>query len=172
MMNRKHPIAVVRQREQGYRRAYRTEKVPLDESLIDAPTAGSFSRESGYELARYFLTRPEVSRVFDPPRPDALFAANDHAAMGALRAAWELGIIIPDEVAVVGFDGLPETAFTVPSLTTAAQPVEEVAAVAAERLLRHLTPTDVTDEPKTFWLKPQLVLRESTEGVKARRSQQ
>jgi LacI family transcriptional regulator len=164
MINRNHPIAVVHQREQGYRRAHRAEKVLVDESLIDAPTAGSFSRESGYELARHFLTRS--------PRPDALFAANDHAAMGALRATWELGITVPDEVVIVGFDGLPETAFTVPSLTTVAQPVEEVAAVATERLLRHLTQTDATGEPKTFWLKPKLMLRESTEGVKARQSHQ
>lgn len=164
MIKRNHPIAVVRQREKGYRRAHKVEKVAVDESLIDAPTAGSFSRESGYELARYFLTRS--------PRPDALFAANDRAAMGALRAAWELGITIPDEVAIVGFDGLSETAFTVPSLTTVAQPVEAVAAIAAERLLKHLTQANAPDEPKTFWLRPTLVLRESTEGVKAKRSQQ
>lgn len=160
MIKRNHPIAVVRQREQGYRRAHKAEGVPIDESLIDAPTGGSFSREAGYELARYLLTRS--------PRPDALFAANDRAAMGALRAAWELGITIPDEVAIVGFDGLPETAFTVPSLTTVAQPVEEVATIAAERLLRHLAPSGAPDEPQTFWLKPTLVLRESTEGVKMR----
>jgi len=167
MIKRNHPIAVVHQREKGYRRAHKVERVAVDESLIDAPTPGSFSREAGYELARYFLTRS--------PRPDALFAANDHAATGALRAAWELGITIPDEVALVGFDGLPETAFTVPSLTTVAQPVEEVAAVAAERLLRHLTQMDAMGEPRTFWLKPKLVLRESTEGVREKsvvRSQQ
>ncbi len=79
---------------------------------------GEYTHESGYAAARRLLTRA------DPP--DAIFAANDIMAMGVLDAARELGVRVPDELSVIGFDGIPSGAWQAYSLTTIRQPVEEM----------------------------------------------
>lgn len=68
--------------------------------------------------------------------PTAIFACSDEMALGAYRAAGELGVSIPDKLSVVGFDDLPESAWVVPALTTVRQPIEEMAAAAMRMLLR------------------------------------
>ncbi len=72
------------------------------------------------------------------PRPTALFAANNFIALGALQALDEHGVRVPEQMAVVTFDDLPETLVTTPFLTVAAQPVYEMAARATELLVRRL----------------------------------
>jgi DNA-binding LacI/PurR family transcriptional regulator len=72
------------------------------------------------------------------PDVDAVFAASDLMAAGALRALRELGRRVPDDVAVIGFDDGSVAAHTVPPLTTIRQPVEEMSRVTTELLLRQL----------------------------------
>ncbi len=67
-------------------------------------------------------------------QPDALFVATDPMAVGALRALRERGLRVPDDVAVVGFDGLPNARVTDPVLTTVVQPVMEVGRTAVQLL--------------------------------------
>jgi len=81
---------------------------------------GEYTHESGYQAACRLLTRA------DPP--DAIFAANDIMAMGVLDAARELGVCVPDQLSVIGFDGIPAGAWQAYSLTTIRQPVEEMIA--------------------------------------------
>jgi LacI family transcriptional regulator len=77
-----------------------------------------FRRDAGYEVAQVLLS--------SGPRPTAVFAESDEQAIGVLRFAREAGLRVPDDLAVVGFDGTDESAYTVPPLTTVVQPVQEL----------------------------------------------
>lgn len=88
---------------------------------------GGYTRESGYQLARTMLSAPHP--------PSAVFAISDLIAIGVLRAAHELGVGVPDDLAVVSFDGSRETEYSWPPLTTVRQPIEAMAAAAVELML-------------------------------------
>jgi DNA-binding LacI/PurR family transcriptional regulator len=79
---------------------------------------GEYTHESGYVAAKRLLAR------VDPP--DAIFAANDIMAMGVLDAARELGVRVPDQLSVIGFDGIPVGEWQSYSLTTIRQPIEDM----------------------------------------------
>lgn len=86
---------------------------------------GDYTESSGYRAMQNLLAH----------RPDAVFAANDAMALGALRAIQEAGLAVPGDVALVGFDDLPPATARPPLLTTIRQPVHEVGMRAAGRLL-------------------------------------
>lgn len=102
----------------------------LSEAGLEASTSlearSMFTRAGGYEAARELL-----SRVV---RPTAVFASSDAQGIGALRAAADLSLRVPEDLAVLAFDGTEDSAYTVPRLSTMAQPVTEI----AERALNHL----------------------------------
>jgi len=75
----------------------------------------------------------QLSRLKNPPT--AILARNDFTAFGALRAAHDLGLSVPNDIAVVGFDNIPLSTFTIPPLTTVAQPILEQGRRAAEFLI-------------------------------------
>lgn len=111
----------------GYRRALAEAQVPLDKELI---VFGAFTQAGGYAMARRVL---ELT-----PRPTALFAANNFIAMGAFKALVEVGLRVPEDLALVAFDDLP-SAFTMePFLTVAAQRAYDMGKQATELLLRRL----------------------------------
>jgi len=111
---------------------------------------GDFTRQSGALAMSQLLA--------DDPDLDAVFAASDAMAEGALRALRRAGRRVPDDVAVVGFDDLPLAQHTQPPLTTVRQPLERVGAAAAQRLLAEL---DGTAEPYDPVLPTTLVARAS-----------
>src|SRR5262249_29244076 len=91
---------------------------------------GHFLEESGRrEMRRLISRRPDI---------DAVFAASDLMAIGAIRALREAGRKVPDDVAVVGFDDAPIASMTIPSLTTIRQPLDTMTSVAADLLVRRL----------------------------------
>lgn len=86
-----------------------------------------FSLDAGYNAARdYFRDHPETT---------ALFAMSDAVAIGAIRALLDLGETVPDDVSVVGFDGIDLCRFSVPRLSTVEQPVDEIARQSVNLLL-------------------------------------
>lgn len=89
--------------------------------------AGNWSSETGASGMAELLARD--------PDLDAVFAANDQMALGAMSEMQARGITIPDQVAVVGFDGLDEAAYFSPSLTTVRQPLQELGKLAVRELL-------------------------------------
>ncbi len=108
-------------REQGWRRALRTAGLP-DGAIVRVP----WSREGGYAGAAALLA--------EDPRLDAVFASNDVQGVGLVRALHERGVRIPEDVAVVAFDGTKESEFCWPPLTVARQPLSALAAAAIELL--------------------------------------
>ncbi|MFH1367664.1 MAG: LacI family DNA-binding transcriptional regulator [Elusimicrobiota bacterium] len=94
--------------------------------------------------------------------PDAIFAANDKMAMGAIAAIKEKGLDIPGNIAVIGYDNIPEANFTSPPLSTIAMPMRDVVEKAAKRLLVKLENRNTGNEsPMMYGSIPELVLRES-----------
>jgi LacI family transcriptional regulator len=99
------------------------------------------------------------------PDLDAVFACNDPMAAGALQAASRMGRRVPEDLAVVGFDDVPEAAYYTPPLTTVRQPLTELGAVAVEMLNQALTDQKAgleSQEPPASWIQPRLVIRGSS----------
>jgi LacI family xylobiose transport system transcriptional regulator len=139
-----------RARVDGYRAALETAGLPVDPALI---RTGDFHHETGYRLGRELLRLPE--------RPTAVFAGNDLQALGLYEAARELGLRIPEDLSVVGFDDLPVARWVGPPLTTVRQPLTEMAEAAA-RLVLELGRGDEAPVATRVELATSLVVRAST----------
>jgi LacI family transcriptional regulator len=138
-----------RQREAGWRRALAAAGVrPRADELV----RGDFAPQSGDAALRRLLASPHP--------PSAVFVCNDMMAIGALHAAHQSGLQVPRDLSLVGFDDIELAAFTMPPLTTIAQPKEAIGTGAASLLLERLR--HGRNEPKRMILPPQLKLRAST----------
>ena len=142
-------------RFQGYAAALAEARIPQRDEYIVGPQGGPAfaTQEDGYagmmRLAK--LKRP----------PTAIFARNDFAAIGALHAAHSLGLSVPDDVAVVGFDNIPLSAFSNPPLTTVSQPIAEQGRQAAHFLLDRIE-RGMSIARRSLCLECHLVIRQST----------
>ncbi len=112
-------------RLKGYRRALEAGGLPYDPALVRV--AGDWYEDNGYPLARELMALPQS--------PDAIFCAADGLAVGALDALHELGLNVPGDVALVGFDDRYFAAHQRPPLTTVALPFREMGRLAGELLL-------------------------------------
>jgi len=112
-------------REVGYKSALAANGIPFDENLV---LNGEFERDIAYEALNDFLDNGKRDAF------DAVFAGDDDAAIGVLRALHKHGYKIPEDVAVVGFDDLGFAPFLNPPLTTVRAPTESVGRIATERL--------------------------------------
>ncbi len=114
-------------RLEGWRRAHHERGLPVPEDLV---AEGTFSIASGYEA---------MARLLEAgPPADAVFAASDLTALGAMRAVEQAGLRVGEDVLVVGFDDIPEASATTPALTTVRQPVAELGRTMTEVLLRRI----------------------------------
>ncbi|GAA4399378.1 LacI family DNA-binding transcriptional regulator [Fodinibacter luteus] len=134
-----------RDRLAGARDAVSDAGLPPEALLVEP---GDYSEASGEYAMRRVLR-------FGPP-PDAVFAASDLMAVGAMRVLREAGLRVPDDVAVVGFDDSPVARHTEPALTSVHQPVEEMGRVMADLLLARISGEDV---PARTVLPTRLVVR-------------
>ncbi len=105
-------------------------------------------------------------------RPTAVLCMSDAAAAGALAAARRLGVRVPEELSIVGFDDLPLTRFTDPPLTTVHQPVRRKGEAAASMLLEALARPPADDQDRVLVLETRLVVRRSTAVPSGDRSQE
>ena len=94
------------------------------------------------------------------PALDAIVVANDQMALGVLHAAHQLGIRVPDDIAVVGFDGLPESAQFTPALTTVSQPLRELGITAVGQVLAQIN-GEAGARGRTITLPTELIVRDS-----------
>jgi LacI family transcriptional regulator len=106
----------------GYVAALRDRGMTPDPGL---KADGDFTEPGGYAAARQLL----------PRSPDAIFACSDAMAIGALRALREAGLRVPEDVALMGFDDIPQAAHTDPPLTTVRQPIHRLGATAVDTLI-------------------------------------
>ncbi|GGL15718.1 LacI family DNA-binding transcriptional regulator [Planomonospora parontospora] len=113
-----------RARLDGYRAALDTAGVPVDQDLI---CQGDYQIQDGLTHTGRLLRLPEP--------PTAVFTCNDGQAIGVYHAAHELGLRIPDDLSVIGFDDMPSMRWAIPPLTTIRQPLTEMAAAATAMLV-------------------------------------
>jgi DNA-binding LacI/PurR family transcriptional regulator len=133
--------------------------IEIHQELLISPVENSWSPALGYGPMKALLSR---TRNFT-----ALFAFNDIAAIGAIRALHEAGLQVPKDVSVVGFDDVVSAPFRIPSLTTIRQPLGEMGRLAAEFLLKRISNPNAR-YPKRVVMEPELVIRESTGRASSR----
>jgi LacI family transcriptional regulator len=133
-------------RKAGYKKALTERNVKADETLI---AEGDFTEMGGYYAMKQLL----------PAKPDAIFAASDVMAIGAMRAAHEAGLRIPDDIAFIGFDDLPIATLSDIKLTTVRQPVSQFGSKAVEILMDIIE--NGINPPRHIILETELVIRES-----------
>ncbi|WP_284980355.1 LacI family DNA-binding transcriptional regulator [Arthrobacter sp. fls2-241-R2A-200] len=116
---------------------------------------GDWSADSGYAAG---------IQLADQPGCTAVFAANDHMALGLLRAFQERGKAVPGDVSLVGFDDLPETSSYAPPLTTVHQHFAAIGSACVDNVLDQIRGN--TSKPCVRLIQPRLVVRQSTAGPK------
>lgn len=153
-------VSTGRDRVAGYRRALADQGVDSDDNLVKFT---DFKEESGYEKTLELLS------LHDPPT--AIFATNNLLTLGALRAVSALGLSIPGDVALVGFDDIPWGQFVSPPLTTVVQPAYRLGKEAGSLLIDRCSGIE-TGPPKSIVIDTYLEIRESCgynmEGMRAR----
>jgi LacI family transcriptional regulator len=139
-------------RLEGYKDSLASAGIAYDPALVED---GDYTRERGLEAARTLLNRPD--------RPTAIFAANDKTAMGVMDAAQELGLRIPHDLSVIGFDNIPEAMQVTPKLTTVDQSIQEMGTLATRLLISLLR--GETPEQTIVKIATNLIIRESCQAI-------
>lgn len=143
-----------KQRQAGWRDALaEAGLLPADNRWAE----GNWSSESGESAIRQLLDQY--------PEMDAVFAANDQMALSVLYVACQKGMRVPQDLAVVGFDSIPEAAYFCPPLTTIHQNLHELGATAVQQVVQMIEANRTPEnsyKPEIIWLKPQLIIRESS----------
>jgi LacI family transcriptional regulator len=141
-------------RRRGYRAALASAGIPLDPAL---EVEADFEISEGEEAATQLLSTPNP--------PTAVFAFNDNIAIGTMRAARELGLRIPEDLSVVGFDDVELATIVTPRLTTIRQPLAEMGRTAVSLLVRLLEGQRI--ETLHIELGTRIIVRESTAPPRA-----
>ena len=131
IINRSPDTSSARLRQEGY------EEVLIPEGLLDDSQVklGTFTFEFGREAARELLS------AAPDDRPTAILAGSDILAIAALQAVYEIGLRVPDDISIVGYDRIAMSQLMSPPLTTVAQPIYQMAQLAANLLVERATGT-------------------------------
>jgi LacI family transcriptional regulator len=143
------PILHSQRREEGYRRALADAKMTIDKRRI---AAGGFMEADGYRAMQQLLS--------SEPRVDGVFAVNDPAAIGAMKAVWDVGLRVPDDVAIVGAGDVAYSDLIRVPLTTVRWSKSEVGTSAAELILDQIE-GEGRARPKRVIIPPEIVVRQS-----------
>jgi len=146
-----------RQRMAGWQDAIRERGLEVNSKYW---TEGNWSSESGAQAVERLLTQY--------PEMDAIFIANDQMALSALLTLREKGLRVPQDIGIVGFDNIPESAYFLPPLTTIHQDQYEVARVAMNEIIKIIESNRHGGEPvdtRTIVLPPTLIVRQSSQRM-------
>lgn len=137
------------ERFNGFKDCLKDNKLELKEEYI---IYGKYNFEKGYNSCKQLLN------LKNPP--DGIFISEDQMAMGAMRAALEMGVKIPQELSIVGFDDIDQAKYLNPSLTTVSQPRVEMGKKGAEMLIQLIENKELEDKEVIF--QADLIVRESS----------
>ncbi|MEA4912024.1 MAG: LacI family DNA-binding transcriptional regulator [Oscillospiraceae bacterium] len=146
-------LNIYKDRFRGYRQALTDNGLAFDEALV--------LHDSGAADDLYF----KVQTLFSfGPAPDALFATNDPKAIIALRAIRDVGLRVPQDVSVLGFDNIELSAMLEPPLTTVSQPFYQMGALAMKKLLCQIEAKEAGKpyRPRVNLMDTELIIRKST----------
>jgi len=135
---------------------------PIDQDLVVQIEDNLATPELGYRVTQTLLGSGK--------RFTALFAFNDIAAVGAIRAIHEHGLRVPEDVSVVGFDDIDSAAYQHPGLTTIRQPLRQMGKMAAQTVLKRIEGKD-SHGMREVVFEPELIVRGTTGAVKDIRQQ-
>lgn len=138
-------------RLEGYFSTMEQYKLPVHEEWI-VRCPGVY--EAGFEQTISLLSLPEAIR------PTAIVALNDQMAIGAAHAVIAKGLQVGEDIAVTGFDGIPSTKYTSPTITTLKQPTWEIGQTVVQMLIKILNQEELDEQ--SILLEPELVIRESS----------
>lgn len=148
LINSESKFLYARQRELGFRKAIKDSDLNFNDENVYYSKNISF--DSGTKIMRTILN--------DQPQTTAVFAVSDLLAIGALKEINSKNLKVPDDIALIGFDGIPFSNMTYPTLTTIAQPMYEMGIVAVDMLIKKIKGEIV----ESIILDHQLVVGEST----------
>lgn len=148
-------VGAAQERLTGFREAMAEAGLPVTEGDI---VRGDFLEPRGHDAALELLTRDEP--------PTAIFASSDSAAFGVLRAARGLGLSVPRDLSVVGFDDVAEATWVIPGLTTVRQPLRQMGIAAVQLLMSRLA--NPARPAARVVLETELIIRESTAAPRPR----
>ncbi len=137
--------------------AAKARNIPISPKLIQQLEGDLPSPELGYAAAKKLI---EADGEFT-----ALFAFNDVSAIGAIRALEEVGLRVPEDISVIGFDDIYGAAFNNPALTTIRQPLFEMGRLAAKTVLEELAGERNGHAAKVLSVEPTLIVRHSTARI-------
>jgi LacI family transcriptional regulator len=137
-----------RDRERGVRAALTAAGLDLPDAMV---RRGPFTFEAGYAQMSELLA--------EQPAPTVVLCSNDTVAIGAFNAARALGLGVPEDISIVGFDDLPMAAWEVFSLTTVHQPMEEMARTAVRLLIERIEGRVETSSVRQRVFEPRMVFR-------------
>ena len=143
---------IYQNRIQGYKDALASHQLPSDDLLL---VESNLSIEDGRAIMEQFLAHDEI--------PDAVYAASDYAALGALQVLQERNLKVPEDIAIVGFSNEPFTSLVTPSITSVNQHSEEIGRLTAEAFLRRIEETNTVPVLNKTILNPELVVRSSSQ---------
>ena len=138
----------------GYRKSLKKHDLPYDPQLVKQLP---YKLQSGKEGIKMLMEQPAP--------PTAVFCSNDYMAMGAMEGARELGLNLPRDLSIIGFDDNPLSSYLKPSLTTIHQPAYEMGVLAVREVLERIAAPE--REPVRRLLDIELIERESTAGPPA-----
>lgn len=139
-------------RLQGYKDSLAQANIPFDPNLVQV---GDFTQETGYRCAQNLLALSA--------HPTAIFAANDRSAIGAIEAITEIGLKVPEDISVVGFDNIEEAFFVNGGLTTVDQFISDMGRVAVEMLVKLIQNQSL--ENQLFRMPTKLIVRNTCRAV-------
>ena len=137
----------LQERFNAYRHALKDAGIPFKKQYV---AVGDLTIEGGYQMAKEVLTHPEIT---------AIFCSNDAVAIGCYRALYEAGKKVPEDISVIGFDGLPFTPSLTPALSTVSQPIFDIGFTAAKFIVDAIEFPERRIPNKIFETK--LIIRES-----------
>jgi DNA-binding LacI/PurR family transcriptional regulator len=145
-------LSTARHRLRAYQDALKKHNLPLNPDYI--VESSGFTPEHGIDPTKQLLSLPNP--------PDAIFAINDGVAIGAMYIIKEKGIIIPEEISVIGFDDDPYSSYFKPSLSTVWQPTYEMGMLSARILIKRINSNNDLSKLRIESLYPELVVRGSS----------
>jgi LacI family transcriptional regulator len=148
----RHLMTTGRERIQGYRAALRRAGIPVDQAYV---RLGDFHRDAAGQMALELLDLPE--------RPTAIFCTDSVITLGVLEALQRVGVAMPDEMSVLGFDDPEWSQVVRPTLTVVDQPVYDLGSLAARRVIARIRGDE--SRPRPHRLATTLIVRESVASL-------
>lgn len=139
-------------RFEGYKQALADAGIEIDGSLI---ALGTFSEPSGYREAKKLLAKQ---------RPTAIFVGNDSMALGAMKVIKDMGLRIPEDISLIGFDDIEVSKYVTPALTTVGSSLFKMASICVENLVTSIENDSIVEAE--FTIPVELVERQSCRSLK------